>query len=212
MKARTIGLGTAGALALSLLVVMKAAPPLHAQGGGSDQKFKYDGNNSCKKCHVATYKSWEQTPHGKALETLKPGNATEAKAKFNLDPNKDYTQDPKCLECHTVGFGKEGGYAIPDPSDSKAVRAAQKTSHVGCESCHGPGESYAKVFKEIMTSQRKYTLAELQAAGLQVPSEQTCVGCHNDRSPTFNAGQKFDFEEMKKKGVHEHAPLKLRQG
>ncbi len=39
------------------------------------------------------------------------------------------------------------------------------------------------------------------AAGLRLPDESTCRGCHNENSPTFSG--EFDFAEMKEKGVHE---------
>jgi len=179
---------------------------------GDESKFAYAGSKSCKKCHSANFKSWEATAHGKAMETLKPGQATEAKAKHNLDPTKDYSTDASCLKCHATGSGTESGYAVPDPEDKKAVRKASKLAGVGCESCHGPGKEYGKVFKEIMTSKRMYKVEELTAVGLTEVSETTCTGCHNSGSPTHNPDEKFDFEKMKEKGVHDHVELKQREG
>lgn len=125
--------------------------------------------------------------------------------------NKDYTKDDSCLPCHTTGFGQEGGYAIPDPENKKAVKQAKKLQDVGCESCHGPGSEYIKVFKEIFTSKRKYKVEELYAVGLTKIGESTCTSCHNETSPTIVPGESFDYEKRKNEGTHEHHPLKQRE-
>jgi hypothetical protein len=43
--------------------------------------------------------------------------------------------DPECVVCHTVGFGYNTGY--------KNASKTPHLSHVGCESCHGPGSGHA---------------------------------------------------------------------
>ncbi len=188
----------------------------HAQAEASSDdekpKFKYVGSKSCKMCHSSVeHKSWTKTKMGQAFDTLKPGNAKEAKVKHNLDPEKDYTQDATCLKCHTTGFGHAGGYVIPDPKDKKAVRKAKKLQNVGCESCHGPGSEYNKLFREIMQTQRKYKVEELYAVGLQKITKDTCTACHNEHSPTIDAGAPFDFETMKDKDLHERQEMKQRE-
>ena len=178
-----------------------------------EPKFKYVGSKSCKMCHSSVeHKSWTKTKMGQAFDTLKPGNAKEAKVKHNLDPEKDYTQDATCLKCHTTGFGHPGGYVIPDPKDKKAVRRAAKLENVGCESCHGPGSEYNKLFREILQTKRKYKIEELYAAGLQKITKDTCTSCHNEHSPTIDAGAPFDFETMKDKDLHERQEMKQREG
>ncbi len=178
---------------------------------GEETKFTYVGSKSCKKCHSAVeHKTWAKTKMGQAFETLKPGNAKEAKAKHKLDPEKDYTQDVTCLKCHTTGFGHESGYFIPDAGDKKAVRKAKKLENVGCESCHGPGSGYAKLFKEIQSSKRKYKIEELYAVGLRQITKETCTSCHNEDNPTFDASTPFDFEKMKDQDTHERSGMKQR--
>ena len=142
---------------------------------GDDEPAEYVGSKKCKKCHIKEYKSWSKTKMGKAFDTLKPGAAAEIKTKSNLDPQKDYTTDAKCLECHTVGFGKPGGYTVPDPSNKRAVRKAKALRNVGCEMCHGPGSKYIKFHEEILKSGRKYTSEEMLAAGLKLPDEASCM-------------------------------------
>jgi len=181
---------------------------LTALGG---EEAAYIGSSKCKMCHLPTYKSWEGTPHAKALETLKPGQAAEAKTKGKLDPEKDYSTDESCLACHVVGLGKPGGYAVS--ADAKeAEKMAKNLGHVGCESCHGAGGSYEELHKEIQKSKRTYTAEEMQKAGTLVADENTCKTCHNEKSPTFDASKPFNFEEMKKEGVHEKPELKQKQG
>lgn len=179
---------------------------------GDEKQYSYVGSKTCKKCHLAVYKSWAKTKMGQAFETLKPGNAKENKEKFKIDLAKDFSKDEKCVKCHTVGYGKPGGYTIPDPSDKKAVRRAKKREGVGCENCHGPGSEYVKLHKKIMKSKRKYKREEMYAAGMWKIEKAVCVKCHNEESPTINPGDPFDFEEKKDKGTHEHKPLKQREG
>ncbi len=178
---------------------------------GGTSNYTYVGSKKCKKCHIKQYKSWSKTRMGNAFDILKPGTHAEAKKKFNVDVNKDFTKDEKCLKCHTVGLGKPGGYVIPDPSDKKSVRKAKKLANVGCESCHGPGSGYIKVFEDILKSKRKYKREELYAVGLTKIDETTCKTCHNEESPTVNPGDTFDFEKRKHEGTHEHFPLKQRE-
>ncbi len=173
--------------------------------------YSYVGSKRCKKCHIKEYRSWAKTKMGLAFKILKPGQSEEAKKKFNLDVSKEYTQDETCLKCHTVGFGKPGGYAIPDPNDKKAVRRAKKLESIGCECCHGPGGEYVKVFQEIQKSKRKYRVEDLYAVGLVKIDESTCLTCHNEESPTINAGDAFDYEKRKTEGAHENYPLKQRE-
>ncbi|MFQ5422526.1 MAG: multiheme c-type cytochrome [Phycisphaerae bacterium] len=193
--------------------VVPAVVATSAAVGTAEDKstYTYVGSKKCKKCHIAVYKSWSKTLMGQAFEALKPGNAKENKEKFKIDLTKDFSRDEKCVKCHTVGFGKPGGYKIPDLSDKKAVRKSKAFQGIGCEMCHGPGSEYVKVFKEILKSKRTYTDEELYAVGLKKIDADTCKQCHNEESPTINPGDPFDFEEKKKKGIHDHQKLKQRQ-
>jgi hypothetical protein len=207
----------AAACTTGLLVWLSSPRPATADplqdtaGKAADEKFSYVGSKACKKCHIKLYKSWEKTTSAKAFESLKPGNAAEAKKKHNLDPEKDYTKDESCLKCHTTGYGKPGGYTIPDPADAKAVKQAKTLEGSGCESCHGPGSAYVTVFKEIQSSKRKYKLDELYAVGLTRMEPDACTSCHNDTSPTYTEEKKFDFARDKDRQTHDHAPLKQRE-
>lgn len=191
--------------------MVAAASVSAATGFPAGPERTYVGSKKCKKCHIKQYKSWAKTRMANAFDILKPGEHSEAKTKFHVDVTKDFTKDDKCLKCHTTGFGHAGGYATPDPADKKAVRKAKKLMGVGCESCHGPGSEYVKVFTDILKSKRMYDVEELYAAGLTRIDASTCTTCHNEESPTINKGDPFDYEKMKAQGTHEHLPLKQRK-
>jgi hypothetical protein len=170
---------------------------------------EFVGSAKCKKCHLAEHKGWEKTPHATALEALKPGNAAETKTKFKLDPAKDYSKDAACIVCHTVGFGKPGGYQVP--ADEEAAKKVKALEGVGCEACHGAGGKYMDLHEEIMKSKRKYKEDEMLAAGVIKPDATVCTGCHNEKGPTHDPAVKFDFAAMKEKGAHAATPLKQRE-
>lgn len=146
----------------------------------------YVGVSKCGMCHKAEARGnqlaqWEQTAHSRAYDSLAGDAAKEAAKKAGVegDPQKS----PKCLKCHVTAFGV----------DEKLLGPKHKIEEgVGCESCHGPGEDYMKM--SVMKDREKAI-----AAGLLIPTEETCVRCHNEESPTF---KKFVFKEMYAKVAH----------
>jgi hypothetical protein len=85
------------------------------------QDFKYIGAAKCKMCHNKPDKGeqftkWENSPHAKAMESLKGADAT----------------NPKCLKCHSTA-------AAIDKSANGGIKVEEGVS---CESCHGPGSVY----------------------------------------------------------------------
>jgi hypothetical protein len=107
------------------LQAMAPVPNLRNPGGPGDPA--YVGSKTCKKCHESAYEVWEKTPHSWAYKTLTETEHTRL-------PNRQF--DAECVVCHTVGFGRQGGFTD-----------AARTPHlenVGCESCHGPGSLHVK--------------------------------------------------------------------
>ncbi len=158
-------------------------------GSAASDGPKYVGSKKCMGCHKSQYQAWQEDYHAKALNDLKPGVKAEAKAKADLDPNRDFTDDASCLECHATGYGKP------------AMQSA-KLDNVGCESCHGPGSKFRNV--KIMNKKKYEADRETQhklavEAGLLEPNEQLCVECHNEKSPTWKG---FDFKTMIKEVDH----------
>jgi hypothetical protein len=85
---------------------------------------KYVGKNTCAACHYAKYRTWKLEKHASAFEIL---------------PQK-YRKDPKCLPCHTTGYGEPTGY-----KDASTPHLAGIT----CETCHGPGSEHSKLAMKL---------------------------------------------------------------
>jgi hypothetical protein len=81
----------------------------------------YVGTEKCTACHQSAAAVWTGSAHSHAFATL---IARKADA------------DPKCIGCHTVGFG--------DPSGYRRDLGAAALVNVGCESCHGPGSLHVR--------------------------------------------------------------------
>jgi hypothetical protein len=81
----------------------------------------YVGTQQCLGCHKNSGAAWAASAHAHAFASL-IGRKADA--------------DPKCVGCHTVGFGRSSGY--------RRDLAAAKLIDVGCESCHGPGSLHVR--------------------------------------------------------------------
>lgn len=177
-------------------------------GGLLAQDFEYIGAENCKMCHMKTsagaqYKVWDGSKHANAFETLKSEQAVAIAKEQGLE--KDPWEAPECLKCHTTAYGN-GGYEVMSadfwnpPSDDRAakkdVKRMEGLQSVGCEACHGPGSEYKsmRTMKQIFSGE-----VEGATVGLMTSTEETCVGCHNEESPTFKG---FDFDEYYGKITH----------
>ncbi|MFQ6616330.1 MAG: multiheme c-type cytochrome [Fidelibacterota bacterium] len=176
------------------------------------QDFEYVGSRKCKICHSsskkgAQYKVWEASAHAGAFEVLKTEEAAEIARGIKLEGPAH--EAPECLVCHTTGYDS-GGYEVkdeafwnPDPEDRKArkaVRRMEGLQAVGCEACHGPGSAYKS--KSTMEEIHEGTLDRAEV-GLLMPDEETCLGCHNEKSPTFKG---FKFDEFLEQIAHPYPP------
>ena len=188
---------------LAILAFSRPEPLACAAEGGD-----FLSQKGCKKCHFKQARSWKKTVHAKAMDTLKPGAAAEAKTKAGLDPQMDYTKDPACIKCHVTGYGQTGGYPeLKDAWSDEEQTLAKNNGGVGCEACHGAGSKYSPYKKE----HEDYKTADVVALGLMTPvTAGNCTGCHNTESPTAGEGYVFDFETMKAnaEAIHAHVPLK----
>lgn len=109
----------------------------------------------CGFCHPGTHADWMTTRHSKALETLEAiGQGANA----------------ACLECHTVGYGEEGGFVSRATTDVLAG--------VQCENCHGAGGDHVA---DIMDESKR------PAHSLAMLDPTICGKCHTDaHHPTFD--------------------------
>jgi cytochrome c554/c'-like protein len=81
----------------------------------------YVGTEKCLACHPNAAAVWKASAHAHAFATL-------------IDRKAD--ADPKCIGCHTTGFGIALGY--------RRELGATRLVDVGCESCHGPGSLHVR--------------------------------------------------------------------
>ncbi len=181
--------------ALALPLAGSATPeekPPPVEAGVKASAHKFVGVANCKLCHADDttgnqYEQWKKSKHAGALRTLSSPGAKEIGAKLGIpDPSKDI----KCLRCHVTGA---------EAPKSRKARTYKESDAVGCESCHGAGELYAKeeVFKQGKEAAMKLGLIE--------PTEQNCLGCHNKESPTF---KEFDFKKRFEEVKHPNPKLK----
>jgi hypothetical protein len=152
---------------------MMIAWPLLAED--TPAQHTYVGSSKCKMCHKGekngfVWEKWLETKHAASMTVL--------------NAEKGETKDPKCVKCHAIGVGVPSGYDPAAPNEDLAC--------VGCEACHGPGSDYKSL--PVMKDREKSI-----AAGLLIPDEKTCRGCHNEESPTFKG---FDYAKMLPLGTH----------
>lgn len=92
-------------------------------GGGT---MNYVGAAACADCHQETVTQWAQTPHSRALDSLKAVGQQNNSA---------------CIVCHSVGAGTPLGF-------TNEVRSAHLAG-VQCESCHGPAANHIANVRDI---------------------------------------------------------------
>lgn len=138
----------------------------------------YVGPSGCSNCHKDEFADWQKSKHAEAFDLLLPGKRKGAKKKADLDPDKDYTTDEKCLKCHTTGYKKDGGF--------QSVSATPELKGIGCEMCHGPGSDFRNIHKE---KRLEFTRAEVQAAGQTYGSldPAVCKKCHGHPDTPFKS-------------------------
>lgn len=150
---------------------------------------KYVGSRGCS-CHKVQLTDWELSVHGRAFDTLKAGRKENEKMKAGLDPQKNYTEERKCLKCHTTGYRQNGGFMD--------IKSTPSMIGAGCESCHGPGSEYRTLHEN---SPAQIDRNQAKAFGAVYGSEdvKVCTACHNKNSGHFNkkSGGKYSFDWQK---------------
>ena len=123
------------------------------------KKLEYVGSQACQACHSQAYDTWKNSKHAHAFDSL--------------IQTKSHT-DPKCVACHTVGFGSESGFKRSFAKEKKMV-------HVGCESCHGPGSEHVK---QRMSGEK--VLFHFRPLG-----KNDCLQCHHGEF-----SRKFEWDKF----------------
>jgi hypothetical protein len=121
----------------------------------------YDTAEACMKCHVEEYKSWSKTAHARALEPIARSGRRE---------------DPECILCHTMGYGRKGGFV--------SVKDTPALGRVTCQACH------------IVAADHGDKKAKAPDPHIYINS-RLCMSCHGPvQSP------KFDYFTYKPRIVH----------
>ena len=211
----------------NIVLILMVAVGLVLSGGAiaeGAKKPSYEGWKKCKGCHKSQKESWLDTKHKKAFNALKPGKMKKEKKKANLDPDKDYRKDKKCIGCHVTGFAKKGGFRT-----GLGKSKAKYLKGVGCEACHGPGSLYRKGHRKAGNKYKKKGEATerkpLLKMGQVLEFEDACARCHMNYegspwkgakepytpfTPDLDPKYEFNFEEGIKdvKAMHEHFKLR----
>ncbi len=128
-----------------------------------DGERVYLGNMICRKCHTEIYDFWRRTNHALSFQNLS---------------STGERQDPACLLCHTTGYGERSGFLDPEGTPGLAA--------VGCEACHGPGDSHAE---------SRYPRLVPTDTGRDCPPcamIRLCRTCHTPlQSPDFQLGREL---------------------
>ena len=110
----------------------------------------YASSGSCSNCHIQEFARWTYTDH--------------AQAAWMSLVERDATENPECVSCHSTGFGEVGGFGELTPANLRKFKAVQ------CEGCHGPMRGHNgsnNVHSRPIT-------------------EASCLGCHDAaNSPDF---------------------------
>ena len=112
-------------------------------------KYRYLGNAKCRLCHRDFFLGRKGDKHDHA---------------FSLLTNSKQQNSPRCLVCHSTGYGVKGGFV--------SVAKTPHLMNVQCEGCHGPGSIHMLGNK-----------AGGFLAGTDRPEiiKKMCKGCHNKR-------------------------------
>ena len=133
------------------------SPSPHASAGTASnaaalsQALAYTGSERCAPCHEQAFAVWAKSGHARAFQTL-------------IANKQEY--NPKCLGCHTIGYGLSHGYVSP--------LATPLLVNVGCESCHGPSSRHPDQVQQ----------------GFGRTDTSSCVTCHSaENSPDFKPAE-----------------------
>ncbi len=123
----------------------------------------------------------------------------------------EYVGATKCKMCHKVEYtswestvhakateaakaGREGEAFGPACLKCHATNSSEEMAGVQCEACHGPGGDYKKM--SIMKDKE-----QALAAGLILPNQETCNGCHTGEGHSKKV--EFKASLSNKSAIHE---------
>jgi len=175
----------AGLLAVLLVSLGGLGLALNNTAQDTAKPNRYIGAAKCKNCHSFEaagdqYGAWEKSKHSTAWRRLAEAPAKEAAAKLGID---DPQKSERCLKCHTTAF---------DAPKERIKKGFDMEQGVQCETCHGPGEQHMKA-RFAAAAMEEEPEEGVVAKYVRIPTDEmifsppmkTCLGCHNDESPSF---------------------------
>jgi len=115
--------------------------------------YRYVGNTKCRLCHRKFFLGRKKDPHDFAMNNLLASG---------------HEENPRCLLCHSTGFGVETGFV--------SIESTPRLSNVQCEGCHGPGNVHIKLIK-----QKKKAGGFLVGTDRPKRLKRMCQSCHTKR-------------------------------
>ncbi len=146
---------------LSVLVVGAALALLQ----GAPRKPVYMGARACGACHSGKsmgnqFGLWLHSKHSRAWAVLARPESAQITILSGLRQKPQ--ESAICLGCHATAYNAEGWEKDDDFRTEDGVQ---------CEACHGPGSEY-------MTETVMRNREEARKAGLRMPDDRFCQGCH----------------------------------
>jgi len=112
-------------------------------------KYSYAGNLKCRMCHKGFFQGRKGDAHDHAFEKIIEARDAES---------------PRCLGCHTTGFGVKSGFT--------SFQETPRLMNVQCEGCHGPGSEHIR---------RMGKGGFLAGPDRPEILKKMCLACHNAR-------------------------------
>jgi glycosyltransferase involved in cell wall biosynthesis len=108
------------------------------------------GYEFLRKCHEAEDKAWQKTRHARAYPSIKKARRQD---------------DPECILCHTMGYGRPGGFV--------SIAKTPALGRVTCQACHVVTADHND--KDVKAEPEIYINSRL------------CMSCHGPvQSPDFD--------------------------
>lgn len=149
-------------LCLGFPVQLTLAGRVSAQPG-PDRTFV--GSAACRECHPEEYENYRIfAKKARSFESIERMRSRLTQTEFN-----------GCLECHTTGYGRPGGF--------RSEHESPDLKNAGCEVCHGPGS------RHVATAEAGDIKGELTL--------EDCESCHNQERV-----EAFGFKPMIYGGGH----------
>ncbi len=122
------------------------------------QEYRYVSNAKCRLCHRKFFIGRKNDPHDHAMESL---------------TSNGHENNPKCLTCHTTGYGVETGFT--------SLERTPRLSNVQCEGCHGPGNVHIDMAKSKNKTKRFSGGGFLAGTDSPDKLKKMCQSCHTKR-------------------------------